>query len=293
MSRRYALALLGLAALWGSSYLFIRVGVRQLSPAAFIDLRLLCAAPLLVAYAVRRSGWRTLWSAWRPGIVLGVLNAALPFTLIAWGERHVDSGTAAVTNSTVPIFVAILALWFVPSQRSTGWRLGGLLLGLVGVAVLAGIHPAGGWRGAAGIGAITIASISYAGANLYAGRRISIGGPVLAAASLPVAFVVLLPLALATLPAHAPGWKSLGSGVALGLLGTAVAQLVAYRMIRVWGTARMVLVTYLMPAFALLYGSVLLGEPFTVEKLGGLVLVAAGVALGSGALRLPRRTVPA
>jgi drug/metabolite transporter (DMT)-like permease len=291
VSRRYAFFLVVLGAIWGSSYLFIKVGVRDLSPAVLIEIRLLSATPLLVAFAVRRSGWRALRSAWREGLVLGVLNAAVPFTLIAWGERYVDSGVAAVANSSVPIWLAILALWFVPSERSTGMRAVGVGLGLAGVAVLAGVHPAGGWKGAAGTGAIIVASVSYAAANLYAGRRMSVGGPVLAAASMTVALVVLVPLALATLPAHAPGWKSVGSGVVLGLLATALAQILSYRMIRLYGSSRAVLVAYMLPPFALAYGALFLGEAVTWQKLGGLVLICGGVGLGSGALNVRRSEV--
>ncbi|MES1247949.1 MAG: DMT family transporter, partial [Actinomycetota bacterium] len=233
--------------------------------------------------------WAALWAARREGVVLGVINAAVPFTLIAWGEKHVDSGVAAVANSSVPIFVAILAVWFVPSERSTGWRLVGVALGVVGVSVLAGVQPAGGWRGAAGTGAIVLASVSYAASNLYAGRRIRVGGPVLAATSMLAAFVGLLPFALASLPAHAPGWKSVGSGVALGVGATAVAQVLSYRMIGVYGSSRAVLVAYVLPAFALLYGAVFLDEALAWQKLFGLVLILGGVALGSGAVRIPRR----
>jgi drug/metabolite transporter (DMT)-like permease len=291
VGRRYALFLLALGAIWGSSYLFIKVGVRALSPAALIEIRLFCAIPPLAVFAARRYAWSELWRARRQGLVLGVINAAIPFTLIAWGEKHVDSGVAAVANSSVPIFVAILAVWFVPSERSTGWRLVGVALGLVGVAVLAGVHPAGGWLGAAGTGAIVVASISYAAANLYAGRRMATTGPaVLAATSMISAAVVLLPFALLSLPSHAPGWRSLGSAVALGLLGTALAQILSYRMLRIYGSSRAVLVAYMLPAFALLYGALFLSEPLTWQKLVGLATILGGVALGSGALRLPRRT---
>jgi drug/metabolite transporter (DMT)-like permease len=286
VSRQYPLLLLVLGAIWGSSYLFIKVGVRDLSPAALIDIRLLFAAPVLVAFAVVWSGWRPLLAAWRPGIVLGIVNAAIPFTLIAWGEKSVDSGTAAVANSSVPIFVALLAIWFAPAERSTGARLVGILLGLAGVAILAGVHPEGGWKGVAGIGAIVVASISYATANLYAGKRMSAGGPALAAMSMVVGFIVLLPLALTSLPDSMPGWKPLGAAAALGLLGTAIAQVLSYRMIRLYGPSRTVLVAYLLPAFALLYGAVFLDEALTIQKLAGLVLITTGVALGAGALRL-------
>ncbi len=290
MSRRYVSLLVVLGAIWGSSYLFIKVGVRDLSPPALVEIRLLCAMPVLVAFVAARSGWRAIRDAWRPGLVLGVLNAAVPFTLISWGERYVDSGVAAIANSSVPIFVALLAIWFAPAERSTGLRLVGILLGLVGVSVLAGVHPAGGWPGVLGTLVIVLASVSYAASNLYAGKRMSVGGPVLAASSMVVAFVVLLPFALFSLPAHAPGWKSVGSAVALGLLGTAIAQILAYRMIRLYGSSRAVLVAYMLPAFALFYGAVFLSEPVSVQKLAGLVLILGGVALGAGVLRVPRRT---
>ena len=291
MRRRYTFLLVVLGAIWGSSYLFIKIGVRDLSPAVLIEVRLLCAAPVLVAFAWRRYGGATLARAWRQGLVLAVLNAAVPFTLIAWGERWVDSGTAAVANSTVPILVAMLAVLYVPSERSTGWRLVGVLLGLVGVGILAGVHPQGGWHGTIGIAAIVVASVSYAAANLYAGRRMSFGGPVLAAVSMAGAFVLLLPLALATLPAQAAGWKSIGSGAVLGLLGTALAQMLSYRMIRVYGSARSALVAYMLPAFALFYGAVFLGEGLSYQKLAGLALVCGGVALGTGAVRVASRRV--
>ncbi len=290
MRHRYAVYLFVLGAIWGSSYLFIKVGVRDLSPAALIEIRLACALPLLVVYAIRRYSLEALRGAWREGIVLGVLNAAIPFTLIAWGERYVDSGVAAVANASVPIFVAVLAFWFVPSERSTGMRLVGVGLGLAGVAILAGVHPAGGWNGAIGTGAIVLASVSYAVANLYAGRRMRAGGPVLAANSMAVAFVVLLPLALLTAPSSAPGWKPLLSAIALGVLGTALAQVLSYRMIGTWGSSRSVLVAYMLPAFALFYGAVFLSEPVTWQKLCGLGLILVGVGLGSGAFRLVRRT---
>jgi drug/metabolite transporter (DMT)-like permease len=290
VSRRYVFLLVVLGAIWGSSYLFIKVGVRDLSPPALVEIRLLSAMPVLVAFAAARSGWRAIRDAWRPGLVLGVLNAAVPFTLISWGERYVDSGVAAIANSSVPIFVALLAIWLAPAERSTGLRLVGVLLSLVGVAVLAGVHPAGGWRGAFGTFVIVLASLSYAAANLYAGKRMSVGGPVLAAASMVAASVLLLPFALVSLPAQAPGWKSVGSGVALGLLGTAIAQILAYRMIRLYGSSRSVLVAYMLPAFALFYGAVFLSEPVSVQKLAGLVLILGGVALGAGALRVRRRT---
>ena len=288
MSRRYVFLLLVLGAIWGSSFLFIKIGVRDLSPAPFVEVRLLSAAPILLVFAASRYGWRAIVEAWRPGLVLAILNAVVPFLSISWGEQYVDSGVAAVANSSVPIFVALLAIWFVPTERSTGLRLVGILLGLAGVAVLAGVHPAG-WKGAMGTAAVVVGAIAYAAGNLYAGRRMSVGGPVLAATSMTLAFVMVLPVALLTLPSSLPGWKSVGAGVMLGLFGTAVAQILSYRMIRVYGSSRAVLVAYTLPAFALFYGAVFLSEPVSLQKLAGLVLISGGVALGSGVWRAALR----
>ena len=148
MGRSYVVLLLSLSAIWGASYLFIKVGVRDLDPVAFVELRLLFAAPVLIGFLVVREGTRRaareLRAAAVPGFVLGTINAAAPFTLIAWGERHIDSGVAAIANATVPLFNFLLALRFAPSERVGGARFAGLVVGFAGVAILAGVHPRGG-----------------------------------------------------------------------------------------------------------------------------------------------------
>jgi drug/metabolite transporter (DMT)-like permease len=294
VTRSYVPLLLGLASIWGASYLFIKVAVDEIAPTTMMAGRLAIAAVLLLAFLVARSGYRTaaaeLRRAWRPGLVLGASNAALPFTLIAWGEQHIDSDVAAIANATVPIFVTLLAIRFRPSERAAGARLGGIVVGLVGVAVLAGGQPGtGGWA-IAGTLAVVAASLSYAASGLYAQLHVSsVSGPVLAAASMLAGALMLLPFGVATAPHTVPGWKAIGSVLALAVLGTALAQLILYRLLRLHGATRTSLVTYLMPATAIVYGATLLDEPVTAGVIGGFVLVLAGVALGSGALRLPRR----
>ena len=283
-----------LAAVWGVSYLFIKVAVAEIEPAPMMFARTALAALLLLPFLLVRSGARRgladLARSWRPGLVLGAVNAAIPFTLIAWGEKHIDSGIAAIANATVPLFVVLLAIRFRPSERVDGMRLVGLLAGFAGVAVLAGAQPDGGWWAAAGTGAVVLASLAYAVGGLYGAVSTETArGPVLATASMLGAAVLLFPFALLELPDAVPGWKALGSVAALAVLGTALAQLVLFRMLRLHGSARTSLVTYLMPPTALLYGVVLLGERLTVAALAGLVLILPGVALGSGAVRLPRR----
>jgi drug/metabolite transporter (DMT)-like permease len=294
VTRSYVWMLSFLAAVWGASYLFIKVAVDEIEPTAMMFFRLGLAAALLVPFLLAQLGTRRgldeLRRAWRPGLALGVVNAALPFTLIAWGEKHIDSGVAAIANSTVPLFVVLLAIRFRPSERATGTRLAGLLIGFGGVALLAGGQPAGGWWAVAGTLAVVVASLSYATGSLYGqGRTAETRGPVLATAAMLGGTVVLLPFALVQLPDGMPSGEAVASVAALSVLGTALAQLVLFRMLRLHGSARTSLVTYLLPITALVYGAVLLDEPVTAAVLGGLALILLGVALGSGALRLPRR----
>jgi drug/metabolite transporter (DMT)-like permease len=294
MSRAYVPYIAALAALWGASYMFIKVADRAFAPATMILFRLLISSALVFAVLaaqrglgpaladMRRLGWQ--------GFGLGVVNGAIPFTLIAWGEKHIDSGVAAIANATVPIFVVLLAVRFQPSERVTGLRLGGFLLGLVGVGVLAGIHPRGGWWGVAGTLAVVVASVAYAIGSLWGQRLLARTSALpLAAASMVGGAVVLLPLGLVQLPSQVPRWKESGSVVALAVLGTALAQIVLYRVLHSDGAARVSLVTYLLPVTALFYGMTLLGEPLTVQEVAGMALILGGVAFGLGAAPLPRR----
>jgi len=283
-----------LAAFWGASYLFIKVADRAFAPATMIMLRLaLAASLLLVVLAAQRGLGRTVADmrtlGWQ-GFALGIFNGAIPFTLIAWGERYIDSGVAAIANASMPIFVVLLAIRWQPSERVHGLRLAGFLVGLVGVGVLAGVHPQGGWWGVAGTIAVVVASVSYAVGSLWGQRLIHrTSGLVLSASSMLGGLLVLLPLGLWQLPSEVPGWKETGSVIALAVIGTALAQIILYRVLRSDGAARVSLVTYLLPMTALLYGVLLLGEPLTWEELVGMVLILGGVALGSGAVRFPRR----
>jgi drug/metabolite transporter (DMT)-like permease len=165
-----------------------------------------------------------------------------------------------------------------------------VLLGLVGVGVLAGVDPEGGWAGVAGTLAVVGASLSYAVGTLYTqGLLEDVRNDVLAAASIAWGAIVLAPLGVAQAPADLPSWGAIASVLALALGGTVAGQLIYFRMIYSYGSARASLVVYLLPVTALFYGAVFLDEPITVSALAGLVLILTGTALGSGVLRLPRR----
>jgi len=286
-----------LAAVWGASYLFIKVAVEEIEPALMTFLRLAVAGLLLLPVLLARTGVRRglgqLRGAARPGFTLGIVNAAVPFTLIAWGEKHIDSGIAAIANATVPLFVVLLAIRFRPSERVRGGRMAGILLGLVGVAVLAGAQPDGGLWAVAGTLAVVLASLSYASGSLYGQLRVAdTPGSVLATASMLGGALLVLPFAALQLPDELPGWRAVGSLVVLAVLGTAVAQLVLFRMLRLHGSTRTSLVTYLLPPTAVLYGALLLDERLSLATFAGLALILPAVALGSGSLRLLRGKQP-
>jgi len=294
VTRAYVPLLLFVAAIWGASFMFIKVAVDEIEPIPMMAARLLLAAAVLVPFLMLRVGAREAVAELRAGgwgiVFLGLANSALPFTLIAWGEKHVTSSVAAIANAPVPIFVAVLAIWFRPSEPATGLKLLGIILGFVGVGVLTGFHPEGGWWAVAGTLAIVAAALLYAISNLYTQGRFATTSPVvIAAGACLTGGLMLLPLALFQIPEEVPSPEALGSVAALGVFGTAVALLFFYRIITTWGAARGAIVTYLIPPIAVVYGVTLLDEELTANAIAGLVLILAGVALGSGVGRRLRR----
>ena len=290
MSRYWPLLLL-LAAVWGASYLFIKVAVEGgLEPAPLMCARAAIAALVLLGYVLRSMGRQRALSelrgSWRRWVAIGAVANAIPFWLVAWGEKHVDSGVAAIAQSTVPLFTILLGLRFLPHEPLSRGQLLGFALGLVGVGVLAGGHPDGGGWAVAGTLAVVLSSLAYASGNVIGQRSVSgTPGPVLATGAMATAAITLLPFAVLQFPGSVPDTDAILSLLALALLGTALAQLVLYRMLNLYGARSASLVTSLMPGFALVYGAVLLDEAITAAALGGLALILAGVALGSGALR--------
>jgi len=297
VGRGYPTTLLALAAIWGSSFMFIKIAVDELSPAATMLGRCFVAAVFLGGILVARRGFaqavRCLRDFGRAGLVLGIVSTALPFWLIAWGETRIDSGIAAIGNASMPIFVVLLAIRFAPAERVSGWRAFGIALGILGVAVLAGVDPLGGWSGMIGTLAVVLASISYAVSTLYSQRKLGdSSGLLVSTASAFWGTIVLLPFGIVQGPSGLPSWEALGSIAMLGIFGTGVGLLMFLYMIEHFGSARASLVVYLLPVTALLYGALLLDEPLRLTAIAGLVLILGGVALGSGAVRPIRRRQP-
>jgi drug/metabolite transporter (DMT)-like permease len=288
--------LVALALVWGASFMFIKIADRELAPATLILGRLGSAALLLAAIALVSLGARRtaaeLKAAWPWLAVVGLVNTAVPFWLLSWGETRIDSGLASIIQGAVPIFNALIAFGFFREARVTGSRLAGLGIGFVGVALLVGAQPHGKLLGAL---AVVGMALCYAVGSLLAGRHLGGTPPlVVALASCAVSTLAALPAGVAQAPHHVWHAKTIGSILVLGLVGTAFAYLLFFALIRNAGAAYATLVTYLVPPIALAYGAVFLSERFGPSAFAALGLVLAGVALGTGSLRLrgQRRSVP-
>ncbi len=284
--------LLALSSIWGASFMFIKVAVRELEPSTLIFVRVGLGALTLVVVALAVLGRRTvvqgLRAVWLPFLVLGLLNSALPFWLISWAEEDVDSGLAAILQAAAPLATAVLALRIDRSQRVTGARLAGLLVGFAGVALLVGL-PGTGSSPIRAL-AVVLSAVFYAMAALYSGRRLGDVPPLLiATGTMIAATLVTLPGGIIQAPHDLPGWKVTGSMLALGIACTAVAYILYFGLIAGAGASKAILVTYLVPPIAILYGVLLLGEDLRPAMLVGLVLILGGVGLGTGNLRLNRR----
>ena len=295
VSRHRNLAMLiGLALIWGSSFLFIKVAVRELTPATLIVGRLGLAAITLAALVPFVVGTgetaRQLRANWAWLVVVALVNTAIPFWLLSWGETRIDSGLASIIQASVPIFNALIAFVAFREVRVTGMRLVGVAVGFVGVALLVGAQPEGKVLGAL---AVVGMAFCYGLGGLLTGRYLKPAQPVVVSfASTVIATLVWLPVGIAQAPAHMPGWKTIGSVLALGIPGTALAYLLFFGLITGAGAAYASLVTYLIPPIALAYGAIFLGERFGAAAFGGLALILAGVALGTGAVRFRRARQP-
>jgi drug/metabolite transporter (DMT)-like permease len=279
--RREVVLLLTLASIWGASFLFIKLGVDEVEPAVVVLGRIAVGFGVLVPFVLARGVRLDMRAMWVPFVVLGTLNNAVPYWLLAFAETRIDSGLAAVIQAAAPILTVVLATRIDPSQRVRGLRLVGVGVGFVGVALLVGVQEGGQLVAAL---AVLGTATCYAISALYAGRAVRSFGPLeVTVGQLAVGLLLAAPFGLAQLPSEAPSAKSVAAIVALGALSTGVAYLLYFTLISRAGASRAILVTYLVPAFALVYGTVFLDEPVTVSALAGLVLILGGTALGTGA----------
>ena len=288
--------LLALGAIWGASFLLLKIALRDIPPTTVIGFRIGSAAlTILIALPLMRNGARAvgeLRERWRAFAFLGAINTSLPFLLLTWGQQYIDTGVAAIFNASAPIWAAVFALFFVQSERVTGVRLAGIVIGFVGIVLLIGFEPSGGDNAVVGSLAVVVAAALYAIGALFTGRRLRGVSPLgVALGSMVWATLFTLPLGLARLPGHDLTWDAAMSVVALGAVATALAYLLYFALIAGAGPSRAILVTYLVPSMAIVYGVVFLDEEVTVQVFAGLALVLVGVGLGTGTLRRLRKPV--
>ena len=283
-----------LSALWGASFLFMRNAAMELGPlptaAARVGIAALCLLPLLW----RRGLLSELVRHHRPVLFVGLLNSGIPFALYSYAVLSISTGLSAILNATVPLFGAVVA-WAWLRERPGASRSLGLALGFVGVALLA-------WNkasftpkaGAAATGwavlACLLACVCYALAATFTKRYLGDVKPLVLAAGSQLGATLGLALpALWLWPGQAPSLTALASLLAVGVLCTALAYILFFRLIANVGPARTLTVTFVVPVFGVLYGTLLLGEALTPAMLGCGVVILCGTALATGVVRLPAR----
>lgn len=287
--------------IWGSSFLFIRIGVEELSTFQLVFIRTAIAAVgLNIVVALRGQRLPTDASGVRDVVFLGLVNTVAPFALITWGERSIESGLAALLQATAALFTLVLAHFMFADERITPRKVLGLLFGFGGVLVLAsrsleGQVAAPGRDHLVGQLAIVLASLCYAVGGTYSRRAIQrrLTPLVVAAGTMTVTAVItgvlayLAPLAggAAPTPLGTVTASALASVLTLGVLNTFVAYLIFYSIIETLGAARASMVTYAIPAVGLGLGTVFLDEPFDTRLLIGAVMIVGSI----GIVNLPRR----
>ena len=282
-----------LAAIWGASFMFMRVAAVELGAFATAGLRVGIAALFLLPLLWMRGHVGVLLTHWKFALVVGILNSAIPFACFSYALLSISTGLSSILNATVPLFGAVIA-WLWLKDRPNGSRILGLLIGFVGVALLAwdkasftpdASGKASGWA----VLACLLATLCYGIAASFTKRYMS-GLPSLvsAAGSQIGAAVALLPLTWWFWPDHAVSLQAWGAVLALGVVCTAVAYILYFRLIERAGPARALSVTFAIPVFAVIYGVVLLGEAVTPWMLVCGVVIVVGTSLSTGLVALRR-----
>jgi drug/metabolite transporter (DMT)-like permease len=280
--------LIATAAVWGASYMFIKVALDAFAEGAIVCLRAALGGLLLLSYAAWRGKLHDIRGRARWMVVIAFVQVVVPFLLITYGENHISSSLTSILISSVPIFTALLALRFDHAERSQGWALVGIVIGIVGVALLFGLDLSGSANELAGGAMMVAAAFCYAISWMLVKHKMAGAAPeAVAGGTLVVSAAVTAPLLVASPPAGSLPLDSVAALLALGAGGTGVAFVLYYTLIADVGPARAAMVGYIAPAFSIVYGVVLLGESVTVAALGGLVLILAGSWLGVQG-RLPR-----
>jgi|TARA_B110000459_G_C16600253_1_gene490695 drug/metabolite transporter (DMT)-like permease len=273
-----------LSAIWGSSFLFLRVSAPILGPAFLIEMRVLSALLVLLPICIFMGKHREALANWKLIFLVSLTNMSIPFCLLAYASMSIGAGVTSVLNSTVPFFAAIIAFVFW-SQRMTLTSILGLILGFSGVVVLV-LGPSSESSLASDGKAISagIAAAMFYGTavNITANKLQGISGLSITVGSLFCASLCLAPFAVYSVPEEMPSQSIWLSVIALGVLCTGVAYLMFYRLIAKVGPHRAITSTFMIPLFSIVWGAIFLGETITIYMIAGCVLVLFGVAMTTG-----------
>ncbi len=290
---RHLAQLVFLGAVWGGAFLFLRVAGRELGPVWAAEIRIAIGAAILALIAGRRT-----WAVVRHDVlafaVVGATFSAIPFTLIAIATLTLPTGFAAVLNAATPLFTAALGVIWL-GQSLSNRLAAGLAVGLTAVLLLVGWSPLPmSMTVVVAVAAAVGAALSYAFAGTYVRRRLpDVGGLELATAQLTIAAVLLLPVALATGAPGRPSFDGIVALIAVGTLSTAIPWPIFQRLLRQTTPTIASTVTFVVPAFAMTWGAIALGEPIGTELVVGFGLVIVSLALVTGIrFRVPRPALP-
>jgi drug/metabolite transporter (DMT)-like permease len=271
--------------IWGMPYLFIKIGVEELTPGFVAWSRVALAAVVLLPIAIKTGALRGLPLRWLAAFA--AVEIAVPFPLIGFGEQRISSSLTAILIAALPLVVSFLALRFDHAERPSPTRLVGMLVGLAGVIALVGIDIGGRGAELLGVAAILTATLGYACGPLIVKRHVAGAdplGPVTAA--MAIASIMLLPFGIGDFPTEVPQTDTLVAIVVLGLVCSALAFLTFFRLIAEVGPSRATVITYVNPIVALALGVAVLGESVTAGAIAGLLLILAGSWLATDG-RLP------
>ena len=287
MKPRDTIELLSLAAIWGASFLFLRMGAAEFGPFALAGLRVVGASLFLMPLLMRRGEWPALRQHWRAIAVVGIANSAIPFLCFSYAALAITGGLSSIFNATTPLWGVLIA-WLWLKDKPNANKLTGLAIGFAGVLWLAWdkasfkADASGASSGLAVLACLTATLMYGLAASMTKRWLTGVPAMALAAGSQLSAAIVLLPLMLWHWPATLPGARSWGAVVALALLCTGVAYVLYFRLIANIGATNALSVTFLIPAFAIAWGGLFLGETVNATMLIACAVILVGTSLVTG-----------
>jgi drug/metabolite transporter (DMT)-like permease len=292
MGIKQVIALLVLAAIWGGSFIFMRVAAPEFGIYVLVAIRTLLATCVLLPILMLVGGVKDIYRYWLPIALVGMANTAVPFVLFNYSSLHLEAGVNAILNATAPMFGALVA-WLWLGDKLTKSAVAGLLVGFAGVAVISQQKLGEGEVSVLPIVTALLATTCYGIAASMMKKWLQGVRPlVVATGSQAMATIMLAPFAIATLPEAMPSTNAWINAVALAIVGTGIAYILYFKLIAEVGPARAITVAYLVPLFGIIWGILFLQEHLSLQTIIGGVMVLSGVALTTGMVNAMKRKRP-